>query len=151
MEKINFSTEINAPSEKVWKVLWDHESYKKWTTPFFEGSYAKTDNWKEGSKAIFLDGNNRGMLSKIVRNIPGEYLSIQHLGELKEGTEQLESAEQKWSGFFENYILRSSGNGTELLIEMDVVDEFKEYFGDIWPKALEKVKDLAEKPSELVG
>ena len=150
MEKQKFSIFINAPRQRVWDTLLGEKTYPLWTSVFAEGSHVETD-WKEGSKAIFLDGNNRGMLSKIVRNIPGEYLSIQHLGELKEGTEQLESAEQKWSGFFENYILRSSGNGTELLIEMDVVDEFKEYFGDIWPKALEKVKDLAEKPSELVG
>ena len=46
MEKMNFSIDINAPKEKVWNVLWDDDSYRKWTSAFAEGSYAKTDNWK---------------------------------------------------------------------------------------------------------
>lgn len=34
MKVLKFSTEINAPREKVWEVLWKEGSYKKWTKVF---------------------------------------------------------------------------------------------------------------------
>ncbi|MBA2423398.1 MAG: SRPBCC domain-containing protein, partial [Chitinophagales bacterium] len=68
MQKLNFSTSINASKEKVWKTLWDDSSYRKWTGAFQEGSYAETDNWKEGSKVLFLDGKRNGMVSQVAAN-----------------------------------------------------------------------------------
>lgn len=61
MEKLHFSTNINAPREKVWDTLWNDNSYRKWTSAFMEGSYAETDNWKEGSKVLFLSPGGDGM------------------------------------------------------------------------------------------
>lgn len=34
MEKLIFNTEIKASKEKIWKVLWDDETYRKWTSAF---------------------------------------------------------------------------------------------------------------------
>jgi hypothetical protein len=50
-----------------------------------------------------------------------------------------------WAGSTENYTLRTVNGKTELTVDMDVVDEFKEYFQNTWPKALDKLKELAEK------
>jgi hypothetical protein len=122
-----------------------------WTAVFAEGSRAETD-WQEGSKTLFVDGNNNGMVSTIVRNVPNEFLSIKHLGEIKDGVEDLDSGKVKeWAGALENYTLKVTEGKTELIVEMDMNDEFKEYFQNTWPKALEKVKELAEKQTELVG
>ena len=60
MEKMIFTQQINAPKEKVWNILWEDASYRKWTTPFCEGSYAVNDNWKEGSKVLFLSPGGDG-------------------------------------------------------------------------------------------
>ena len=79
MERKEFTIDINAPREKVWDVLWQDDSYRKWTSVFSEGSHAETD-WKKGSKVLFLDGKGSGMIAKIAENIPNEYMSIQHLG-----------------------------------------------------------------------
>ena len=49
MQKIIFSTTINAPKEKVWEVLWDLDAYRAWTKAFSESSAVQTDYWKEGS------------------------------------------------------------------------------------------------------
>src|SRR5688572_17172115 len=53
MQRLTFSTTINAPKEKIWKTMLDDASYRQWTSAFHEGSYAVTD-WKVGSKALFL-------------------------------------------------------------------------------------------------
>jgi uncharacterized protein YndB with AHSA1/START domain len=145
MEKIKFSTQINAPKEKVWKTLWDDANYRKWTTAFCEGSYAETDNWKEGTEVKFLDPNGSGMISRIAVNRPNEFMSFQQLGEVKDGVEDRTSDKVKeWAGGTENYTLRESNGVTTLDIEMDITDEYKDMFKEMWPKALEQVKKLSE-------
>ena len=144
MEKLKFKTVINAAPEKIWKVLWDDTTYRKWTSAFSEGSYAETD-WKEGSKVLFLDGKGQGMVSRIAENRPNEYMSIEHLGEVKDGVEDTSSDRVKaWAGAHENYTLKKVNGTTELSIDMDITEEFKEMFSQMWPKALDNVKKLSE-------
>jgi hypothetical protein len=146
MEKMNFSIDINASKEKVWNVLWDDDSYRKWTSPFAEGSYAKTDNWKEGSKVLFLGPSGDGMVSKVASNKKNEYMSFEHLGVVKNGKEDTESDDVKdWAGAKENYRLIDENGKTKLAVDMDSTDEFKDYFLKTWPVALEKIKALSEK------
>ena len=145
MEKMNFTTSINAPKEKVWKVLWDDSTYRQWTSAFCEGSYAETDNWKEGTKVLFLSPGGSGMVSTVAANRANEFMSFKHLGEVKDGVEDTTSEKVKaWAGSLENYTLNETGGVTELVIEMDMTDEFKDMFMAIWPKALQQVKQLSE-------
>jgi hypothetical protein len=144
MEKQEFKISIDAPREKVWKVLWNDDTYRAWTAPFAEGSHVKTD-WKKGSKALFLDGKNEGMVSTIAENIPNEYMSFRHIGVVKNGIEDTSNDKVKeWSGSHENYTLRNLGGKTELIVDLDMNDEFKDMFLTTFPKALQKVKELAE-------
>ena len=146
MEKINFSTRINAPREKVWKVLWNDDSYRRWTSVFAEGSYAETDNWKEGSKVLFLSPGGDGMVSKVASNKENAFMSFEHLGVVKNGVEDTESESVKgWAGARENYTLTEENGKTKLAVDLESTDEFKDYFIKTFPVALEKVKELAEK------
>src|SRR5215470_7756455 len=105
MEKKEFKTTINASKEKIWAVLWNEETYQKWTSVFAEGSRAQTD-WRKGSKVLFLDGNGSGMVSMINESIPNEFMSFKHLGEVKNGVEDITSDRiQQWAGAMENYTL----------------------------------------------
>ena len=145
MEKLNFSIGINAPREKVWDVLWDDSSYREWTSVFSEGSYAETDNWKEGSKVRFLGANGEGMSSLVAVNRPNEFMSFKHVGMINNGVEDNESDEvKKWAGATENYTLDGANGTTTLKVELDITPEHKEYFDKTWPKALDKVKTLSE-------
>ena len=145
MEKKQFKIEIAAPKEKVWKVLWGDTTYPAWTSAFAEGSRAET-NWEEGSKVLFLDGKGQGMVSTIAKKIPNEFMSFKHLGTVKDGVEDFESEQTKeWSGALENYVLKTVNGKTELVVDMDIAEEYKDYFMNTWPKALDKVKELAEK------
>ena len=145
MERKEFKVSINAPKEKVWRVLWDDSTYPKWTSVFSEGSQAQTD-WKKGSKVLFGDGKGNGMLAIIAEKIPNEFMSFKHLGEVKDGVEDVSSEKvQSWAGATENYTLKGDGSHTELKVEMDITDDFMEYFEKTFPQALAKVKELAEK------
>lgn len=145
MKKLNFTTQINAPREAVWNILWSKETYPKWTSVFMEGSYAESD-WKEGSKILFLGpdehGGTGGMTSRIAKLVPNDTMVFEHLGEVKNGVEDFSKG---WSDAFEKYFLRTSADcGTELNVELDTLDEYASYFEETFPKALVKIKELAE-------
>jgi hypothetical protein len=145
MVRKEFKTTINAPREKVWEALWQDESYQEWTSVFAAGSKAETD-WKKGSKVLFTDGKGSGMVSRIADTIPNEYMSIEHLGFVKDGVEDTSSDEvKKWAGAMENYTLKNVSGKTELVVDMDLTEEYKDYFSETWPKALEKLKEITEK------
>ena len=145
MTKLTFSTTINAPKELVWRTMLDDETYREWTSAFQEGSYAVTD-WKPGSKALFLAPDGSGMVSRIVEHRPNWFLSLEHVGILKNGVEDVDSPEVKsWAGARENYMLREHGGHVTLTIEMDTTDEHRQTFQDTWPKALAALKNAVER------
>ncbi|MRG46619.1 SRPBCC domain-containing protein [Chitinophaga sp. SYP-B3965] len=144
MIKKTFSVTIDAPREIVWEQLWGKESYPVWTAPFAPGSNVETD-WKKGSKAKFIDDKNQGMVSVINDNIPNEYMSIKHLGYIKDGVEDLDSPEvKKWSGSEENYTLKTVNGQTALTVELDLPEDFGNHFDEPFPAALNELKKLSE-------
>ncbi len=149
MQKIHFSIFVIAPKEKVWDTMLDDASYREWTTAFNPGSYYKGD-WSQGSKILFLgpnpDGSGEGgMVSRIQENRQYEFISIEHLGIIQNGVEDTTSEEvKKWTPAFENYTFTEKDGGTEVSVDMDVADEYKGMFEDMWPKALQILKELVE-------
>ncbi|MBO9682138.1 MAG: SRPBCC domain-containing protein [Flavisolibacter sp.] len=144
MQKMEFKVLINTPAEKVWNILWGDESYPQWTSVFSESSRVETD-WNEGSKALFLDGKGQGMVSIIAEKKQNQFMSFKHIGVVNNGVEELDSSKTKgWAGALENYTLKALEGKTELRVDIDTVEEYKDYFFETWPKALEKVKELAE-------
>jgi uncharacterized protein YndB with AHSA1/START domain len=149
MQKIHFSTTINAPRKKVWDTMLQDATFRAWTSVFNpSGSWYEGD-WNRGSKIRFLgpgeDGKLGGMVSQIKENRPYEYISIEHLGIIQDGKEDTTSeAVKKWAPAFENYAFREKDSATEVLVDMDVDEEHKKMFEDMWPKALEKLKELSE-------
>lgn len=139
MEALRFSIKINAPKEKVWDILWNDTTYRKWTSVFMEGSFAESD-WNEGSTIKFLSPDNSGMFSIIEKKIAGQQMTFKHLGEIKNGVEETKN----WEGARESYFLTGSDGTTELNVELDSTGEFKDYFANTFPKAQEKVKQLSE-------
>lgn len=145
MERKEFIANIDAPREEVWELLWSDETYPKWTAEFSEGSRAESD-WKEGSKIYFLNAEGAGMVALIDKRRDPEIMNFKHIGMIdKNGNEDLESEKVKaWAGAMENYRLEETNGKTRLRVTMDMEDEYKDYFLKTWPKALAKLKDLAE-------
>jgi uncharacterized protein YndB with AHSA1/START domain len=151
MQKIHFSIHISAPKEKVWDVMLGDATYREWTVSFHPGSYYKGD-WSEGSKMLFLGPDETGekeggMVSRIKENRKYEFISVEHLGMVMDGVEDTTSEDvKKWTPAFENYTFTEKDGGTEVRVDMEVAsDEFKEMFEGMWPKALLKLKEIAER------
>ena len=149
MQKIYFNIDINAPKEKVWNTMLEDKTYREWTEIFSPGSHY-VGSWDKGSKILFLGPNEQGimggMVSRIKENRLYEYISIEHLGVVQEGKEVTTSDEIKqWAGSLENYTLKEREGKTELSVDMDINDDYQDMFNDMWPNALKKLKELAEK------
>jgi len=146
--KIQFKIVINAPSEKVYKTMIDKQHYKEWTKEFnptsdFEGS------WEKGAKILFIGidekGNKGGMVSRIKENILNKYISIEHIGLFENGKEITSGLEvEGWAGALENYTFTEDNGKTVLSVDTDSNNEYKNYFEEIWPKALNKLKSICE-------
>lgn len=152
MKKAHYSTTISAPASKIFDSmlgLTDKKTYEEWTAAFnptstFEGS------WEKGSKMYFIgigeDGKRGGMLSEIAENIPNKFVSIRHYGML-DGENEITTGElvEKWTGGHENYTFEEKNGSTLLSIEIDIVEEYEDFFNETWPKALEVLKMMVEK------
>ncbi|WP_264552242.1 SRPBCC domain-containing protein [Flavobacterium sp. N2038] len=144
METLEFTIKIKAPAEKVWNVLWDDETYKKWTSVFCEGSHTITD-WNEGDKIHFMSPNGEGMYSVIETKTPNEYMAFKHIGEIKDFKElPLNEETKNWTGAMETYRLIPEEEFTSLIAQIDVVEKYLDYYKETFPNGLEKVKELSE-------
>ena len=147
MKTLHFSILINAPKEKVWKLMLEHEGYKAWTAEFAAGSDYQ-GSWEKGEKMTFFSAGHGGMTSVIAENIPYEFVSIKHLGFVKDGFEDTESPEVKaWAPAFENYRFSENDGVTEVKADMEVIPECEDFMAQIWPKALAKLKMICEEPT----
>ncbi len=139
MEIIKFEITIDAAPEKVWNVLWDEFSYRQWTSAFCEGSFY-VGTLEEDSKVQFLDPDNNGMFSKVVKNIPAKEMVFLHLGEIYSGIE----TPMDWGDATESYLLEETEYSTKLTLEINTSKEFKSFFEEKVPLAIQNVKNLSE-------
>jgi uncharacterized protein YndB with AHSA1/START domain len=144
MQTIKKQILINASKEAVWNVLTQDRHNRIWYAAFSPGTYAETD-WQVGSKAVFKDERACGMIGIIKESKPGELLSIEYTGEIKNGVEDYDSeAVQAFKGGKEIYRLKDVADGTRLDIAGDMAPAYFDWMAAAWDKALVIVKDLAE-------
>jgi len=144
MKKIDFSVQIDAPRLLVFETMVSAPTYEIWTAAFMEGSRYE-GSWEQGKKIRFLGPEPSGMVAEIAANRKGEFISIRHLGSIKDGVEDTESEEvRKWAPCYEDYSFRDKDGGTEVGIRMDVNPAWEEFMLKAWPLALKKLKELCE-------
>lgn len=151
MKKVTIKKSIllSAPKEIVWDVILNDKFTRIWYAAFSEGSHAQTD-WRIGSKAIFTDYSNSGLIGKIVANEPYEIISIMYQGIVTNGKEDYDSEIAKdVLGGLETYRLTEKNGGTHLSIECDMGEDFFESMSMAWDRALEKIKQLCESPKQM--
>ena len=145
VKRIQFTVTINAPVPTVWRLMIGPESYKRWASAFAEGTYFE-GSWEQGAKIKFLSPpSGDGMVAEIAQSRNNEFISIRHLGFISNGVEDTTSESVlAWAPAHENYTFISVPEGTKLVIELDVPDEWVEYMNEAWPKALILLKQLSE-------
>ncbi len=141
MKKVQFSIEIKAPKEKVWNTLWDDKTFRDWSGIIDEGTHI-VGELKAGNEVQFISSAGYGVTSLVDKLEPNKFLLLRHKSDTMENGEQ--EREKEWTGGTESYSLAEKAGITILTAEMDMPPEQEELFKDIFPKALQRVKVLAE-------
>lgn len=143
MKQLQFTVEINATKEKVWDTLWQDKTFRQWAGLIDAGTYMVGD-LKEGSEIQFISAENGyGVTSLVEKLVEGEFLLLKHSADTQE--EGKREREKEWTGGKESYSLSEKDGITTLSTKFDVPAEMEEYFEVNYPKALERVKELAER------
>jgi uncharacterized protein YndB with AHSA1/START domain len=146
VKALQYSIVINAPKEKVWKTLWDDETFRIWANIIDEGTYIKGE-LKEGNEVQFISSvNGYGVTDYIDKLIPNQFISFKHAADTKETGKR--RREKEWTGGTESYTLMEEDGVTRLILNTDVPEIHRDTFNERLPEALKKVKILAEKHSE---
>lgn len=73
-------------------------------------------------------------------NRPYEFVSIHHLGTVKNGSEDA----RRWGDAWEKYELKDVDGGTEVVVDVDTPEEMEAFMQETWPKALGRLKATCE-------
>lgn len=143
MREMQFRVEVHATKEKVWNTLWQDETFRQWAGIIDPGTYMSGE-LKEGNEVQFISSENGyGVISLVEKLIEGEFLLFRHRADTKEGGKG--EREKEWTGGAESYRLAEKDGTTTLTASFDVPPELEEYFKVNYPKALDRVKILAER------
>lgn len=142
MKEMQFVVEIDANKEKVWDTLWQDGTFREWAGIIDPGTYMVGD-LKEGNEVQYISADNGyGVTSLVEKLVVNEFLLLRHQADTQDTGKQLR--EEEWTGGTESYSLAEKSGVTTLTVAFDVPSELEEYFKDAYPKALERVKTLAE-------
>lgn len=97
---------------------------------------------KEGNEVEFFSASGYGVKSKVLKLVPNEFVLLQQIADTKDRGR--EEREDEWTGGKESYELAEHDGITSVMVTIDVPTELEETFKERFPKALERVKALAE-------
>ena len=142
MKDLKFSIEIKAFKETVWDTLWNDKTFRDWAGIIDPGTYM-VGELKEGNEIQFISAENGyGVTSFVETLILHEFLLLKHQADTQDSGNQERTDE--WTGGEESYLLKEVDGVTTLSVSFYVPEEMEEYFKEAYPRALERVKVLAE-------
>lgn len=148
MQNLHFTHYIQAAPSAVWGVLFSNATYPIWTKGFGANSRVEGD-FLEGGKLLFIgtdsSGHEGGMVSRVAKLQPNEFMSIEHQGIYYDGVEDTSSEQtRQWTPTFEQYTLVAEDRGTMLTVDMQSPKEYADMFRNMWQKSLAIVALLSE-------
>lgn len=148
METLHFDITIDAPVATVWETMLSAEAYRVWSEPFSPGSFFE-GSWDEGSEIRFLGPDEHGVLGGLIatisENLPNERVSMIFTGQVVNGLDDTDSTlARAISGATETYRFYEDGPRTTVTVETQVFEEEKTELEEGWPRALRRLKELAE-------
>lgn len=143
MKELRFSIEIHATKQKVWDSLWQDETFRDWAGIIDPGTYMAGE-LKQGAEVQYISAENGyGVTSLVEKLTPGEYVLLRHSADTQDAGER--ERDKEWTGGKESYSLMEQDGTTTLTAAFDVPPDLEDYFTANYPKALERVKVLAER------
>jgi len=103
-------------------------------------------SWDVGATIRFFDTNKDGMIGEIAENNGVDFISIRMLGYITKGVDDTTSEEiLTWAPSYENYTYRSTTTGTQLIVDVEVSNEWIDFMNKTYPLALQRLKEICER------
>lgn len=141
MKEMQFTIDIHAPKEIVWNTLWQDKTLREWSGIVDPGTYM-VGELEEGKTVQFNSAEGYGVTSLVAELKPYEFVLFKHQADTQDVGER--SRDDQWTGGSESYTLVENNGITTLTLVFDVPTELEEIMSQSYPKALNKVKELAE-------
>jgi uncharacterized protein YndB with AHSA1/START domain len=142
MQTHEFTIEIHAPKERVWSVLWEDATFRDWSGLIDEGTYMQGE-LGEGQEVQFIsEPSGYGVTSLVTRLIPNEFVSFKQMQDTKDSGEAVR--QEEWTGGEESYSLSEHDGITTLTERTDIPPQLEEIMKERIPKALARIKEIAE-------
>lgn len=142
---MQFTVEIQSTKETVWSTLWQDKTFRDWAGLIDPGTYM-VGELVQGNEVQYISAENGyGVTSLVAKLVTNEYLLLKHSADTQDTGERLRK--QEWTGGEESYALTEQNGMTILTAAFDVPPELEDYFTINYPKALNRVKELAENRS----
>jgi hypothetical protein len=143
MQKMQFSIKIKAPRKKIWNTLWEDKTFRDWGNIIDEGQYM-VGEMKEGNEVQFISSvSTLGVTIFIEKFTPYEYAQFKAIADTMDNGQS--ERKKEWTSGMESYELIENNGVTNLTVKIDIPPGQEETFKDRFPKALERVKILAER------
>lgn len=141
-----YSIHIPAPRNEVFQTVIGKETYPQWTEEFGPGSDVQGE-WKQGETLRFTapnaNGSFDGMLSEVAQMRENEYIALHHMGMLRDGKEVTVGEESMlWKDAHEIYTFTESDHGTLFEVEVDIEEQWEDFFNDAWARALKRLQEV---------
>lgn len=143
MKILEFSIFINAPKETVWEILFTDRNYPKWASVFCEGANIVTD-WKKGNSVQFTTPDGQGTFGIIENVIPHKLMAFRHLGVMMNGENLDDEKNSEWENIKESYHFKENSGQTKLILKIDDIPNYTQFFEEKLPLALVRIKELSE-------
>lgn len=141
MQRQRYSIRIMAPRERVWRTLWEDETFRQWGNVIDEGQHM-VGELEQGREVQFLSASGYGVTSLVEEIRPHAFVSFRQMADTED--DGAREREKEWTGGTESYSLAEDEGVTTLTVSIDVPHGLEETFQDRFPKALERIRILAE-------
>ncbi|WP_051972969.1 hypothetical protein [Cryobacterium sp. MLB-32] len=98
MKKLHFTVGVDAPARHLWATMLDETTYREWTGAFNSNSNSDSHfegTWEVGDTIRFVGldskGSVGGMIATVVDNRPGEFVSLEYVGQVLDGVDDTTS------------------------------------------------------------
>lgn len=144
MTDLHYGIDIAAPVARVWDCMFDPIAYRNWTRAFCEGSYYE-GSWAQGARIAFRDPDGNGMDAVVDENVRHERVALRLVGDFTAGRPNADSPLIREPAHERYEFSATAGGGTRLDIHLQSWnDGFLAFLQDSWPRALQRLKALAE-------
>ncbi len=147
MKEMQFEIEINTSKEQVWNALWQDETFREWAGIIDPGTHI-VGELIEGNQVQFISENGYGVTSLVEKLTENQFLLLRHEADTQDNGKSERAHE--WTGGAETYSLAEKDGITTLTVSFGVPSKMEDYFAINYPKALNRVKVLAERPGEAI-